>query len=223
MVLHPPGLLIDLVVQALAEAIPQRAAAASYGDSMVIFIGGVNPETKQPWLHVEPTVGGWGAWSGSDGQDALINNVNGSLKDMPIEVLETKFPVRIHKYRYRTDSCGHGEFRGGVGVEREFELLSDAVVTTWFERSETPAWGLSGGAPATGPDVIIDVGTPDERHVLKGSNMPVKAGAVIRTFTGGGGGFGDPGDRSRAAVEADVEAGVISVETAREVYGIERD
>ena len=108
----PLGLLIDLVVKALSEAVPERAAAASYGDSMVIFLSGVDPESKQPWLHVEPTVGGWGAWDGSDGEDGLINNVNGSLKDMPIEVLETKYPLRLRHYGYRSDSCGHGEFRG---------------------------------------------------------------------------------------------------------------
>ncbi|MEM7273363.1 MAG: hydantoinase B/oxoprolinase family protein [Actinomycetota bacterium] len=217
----PLGLLIDLVVKALSDVIPERAAAASYGDSMVIFVSGVDPETKQPWLHVEPTVGGWGAWNGSDGQDALINNVNGSLKDMPIEVLETKFPLRVRHYGYRTDSSGHGEFRGGVGVSREFELLTDATISTWFERSDTPAWGLAGGGDATGPDVVINPGTENERHALKSANVALKAGDVVRTMTGGGGGFGDPKDRDRDALRTDIATGVISEETARTVYGLE--
>lgn len=216
----PLGLLIDLVVKALSDVIPERAAAASYGDSMVIFLSGVDPETKAPWLHVEPTVGGWGAWNGSDGQDALINNVNGSLKDMPIEVLETKFPLRVRHYQYRTDSAGHGKYRGGVGVTREFELLTDATISTWFERSDTPAWGLAGGRDATGPDVVINPGSENEVHALKSANVTLKKGDVIRTMTGGGGGFGDPEERDRDAVANDVAIGVISEETARSVYGL---
>lgn len=216
----PLGLLIDLVVKALADAVPDRAAAASYGDSMVLYLSGLDPRTNQQWLHVEPTVGGWGAWNGSDGEDALINNVNGSLKDMPIEVLETKYPVRLRHYGFRTDSCGHGEYRGGAGVEREFELLADASLSTWFERSKTPAWGLAGGGSATPPDVIINPGRDNERHALKCANVRLPAGSIIRTMTGGGGGFGEPEDRDRRAVRADIECGVISEQTAREVYGL---
>ena len=219
----PLGLLIDLVVKALSEAVPERAAAASYGDSMVIYLSGTHPDTKQPWLHVEPTVGGWGAWNGSDGEDGLINNVNGSLKDMPIEVLETKYPVRLRHYGYRTDSCGHGRFRGGVGVEREFEILADASMSAWFERSRTPAWGLAGGWTAEPPDIVLNPGRPDESHFLKCANVRLSAGDIIRTKTGGGGGFGDPADRDSSAVRADVADvadGVITPEIARDVYGL---
>ena len=215
----PLGLLIDLIVKALSDVIPERAAAASYGDSMVIFLAGTDEETNAQWLHVEPTVGGWGAWNGSDGQDALINNVNGSLKDMPIEVLETKYPLRVRQYGYRTDSAGHGEYRGGVGVSREFELLGDAFVTTWFERSETPAWGLAGGHTATGPDVVINPGTPEEVHALKASGVALKKGDIVRTMTGGGGGFGDPKNRDADLVARDVAIGAISESVAKSVYG----
>ncbi len=217
----PLGLLIDLVVKALSEAVPERAAAASYGDSMVIYLSGINLESNQPWLHVEPTVGGWGAWDGSDGEDGLINNVNGSLKDMPIEVLETKYPLRLRHYGYRSDSCGHGEFRGGVGVEREFEILEDASMSTWFERSCTPAWGLAGGWTAQPPDVVLNPGRPDERHLLKCANVRLSKGDVVRTKTGGGGGFGEPVARDRDAVRADVADGLISPDVARQVYGLE--
>ena len=216
----PLGLLIDLVVKALVDAVPSRVAAASYGDSMVIYLSGRDPKTKQSWLHVEPTVGGWGAWNGTDGENALINNVNGSLKDMPIEVLETKYPLRLRHYGLRTDSCGHGQYRGGVGVEREFEVLEDTIFTAWFERSKTPAWGLAGGLTATPPDIVINSGMPDERHVLKCTNVALAKGDVVRTKTGGGGGFGDPKDRDSVSVEADIRTGVITKDTAREVYGL---
>ncbi|MFD1047498.1 hydantoinase B/oxoprolinase family protein, partial [Kibdelosporangium lantanae] len=88
------GLLIDLVVKALSAVLPGKAAAASYGDSMIVQFTGVDPRSGKFYVSQEATVGGWGAWEGGDGETCLINNVNGSLRDMPIEVLETLFPVR---------------------------------------------------------------------------------------------------------------------------------
>ena len=111
----PLGLLIDLVVKALSPVMTEQAAAASYGDSMVIGIAGKDPRNGAPFLVYEPTVGGWGAWRGGDGQDALINSVNGSLKDFPIEVPETKYPVYVRRYALRRDSGGPGHGAAATG------------------------------------------------------------------------------------------------------------
>jgi len=216
----PLGLLIDLVVKALAEVLPEQAAGASYGDSMVIGLSGVDPRNGQPWFDLEPTVGGWGAWHGSDGEDALINNVNGSLKDLPIEVLETKFPMRMTEYGIRADSGGPGAWRGGNGVIREYTLDCDrAELFLWFERSRTPGWGLFGGRDATPPVVVVNPGREDERRMLKASRVVLGPGAVIRTMTGGGGGFGGPGGRDPERVEEDVRNRHVTLEHAREAYG----
>ena len=220
----PLGLLIDLVVKALAEVMPEQAAGASYGDSMVIALSGMDPRNGNPWLLYEPTVGGWGAWDGSDGSDGLINNVNGSLKDMAIEVLETKYPVRLEHYGFRTDSGGSGRWRGGTGVVRRYVLDADeAELSLWFERSVTPAWGLLGGADATPPDVIVNPGGPDERHYLKCSRVRVTRGDVVQTMTGGGGGYGDAHERDPEAVRRDVLDGFVSPQAARDVYGANVD
>lgn len=216
----PLGLLIDLVVKALAEVLPEQAAGASYGDSMVIGLSGMDPRNGQPWFDLEPTVGGWGAWQGSDGEDALINNVNGSLKDLPIEVLETKFPIRMTEYGIRADSGGPGKWRGGNGVVREYTLDCDrAELFLWFERSKTPGWGLFGGHDATPPVVVVNPGREDERQMLKASRVVLGLGAVIRTMTGGGGGFGDPRERDPELVEADVRNRHVTPAHARDVYG----
>ena len=215
----PLGLLIDLVVKALSPVMPERAAGASYGDSMVIGIGGKDPRTGGPYLVYEPTVGGWGAWHGGDGQDCLINNVNGSLKDVPIEVAETKYPVYVRRYAARRDSGGAGEWRGGNGVEREYLLEADGTMMLWFERSATPAWGLAGGGDATPPEVVVNEGRPDERSLLKVNGLRLKRGDTVTCRTGGGGGYGDPRRRSRELVEADLLDGAVSPEVARDVYG----
>lgn len=218
----PLGLLIDLVVKALAEVLPERAAGASYGDSMVIGIAGIDHRSGRPYFDLEPTVGGWGAWDGSDGQDGLINNVNGSLKDLPIEVLETKFPIRLTEYGFRTDSGGAGRWRGGNGIVREYTIDSEsAELYLWFERSVTPAWGLFGGIDATPPEVVINPGRDDERRMLKCSREPLVRGDVVRAMTGGGGGFGDPRERDRELIRDDVLDRHLSRTAARERYGVD--
>lgn len=215
------GLLIDMVSRALAPAMPSRVAAASHGDSMIITGAGFDPRVGRDWVSMEATLGGWGAWKGSDGESALINNVNGSLKDFPIEMVETKWPMRIREYRIRPDSGGAGRWRGGNGVLREYEFLSAASVGLWFERSVTPAWGLFGGRDATGPEVVINPGTAQEQRALKANAMPLKAGDVVRISIGGGGGYGDPAERSREAIEYDLANGFITPERARADYGYE--
>lgn len=213
------GLLIDLVAKALAPAMPGRVVAASHGDSMIITTAGFDPRTSRNWVTMEATLGGWGAWEGSDGESALINSVNGSLQDLPIEMVETKYPFRIAEYKIRQDSGAPGKWRGGNGVTRTYEFLTDCVVGLWFERSQTPPWGLFGGADATGPEVTINPGADQEEHALKANARPVKQGDLIRLSVSGGGGYGDPAERDPEAIRYDLENGYISAAFAAEHYG----
>ncbi|MGW0197738.1 hydantoinase B/oxoprolinase family protein [Nonomuraea sp. NPDC003201] len=204
------GLLIDLVVKALAPVLPDKAAAASYGDSMIVQFTGTDPRTGKLYVSQEATVGGWGAWDGGDGETCLINNVNGALRDMPIEVLETLFPVRVRRYEIRPDTGGAGQWRGGNGVVREYEFCGDTSLSLWFERSVTPAWGLAGGEPGVPPRVTLNPGTPDSREMLKVNALPVTAGDVLRCESGGGGGYGPPARRSHTATATDLSQGLIT-------------
>lgn len=218
------GLLIDLIPRALASVLPQKVASAHYGDSMVIYVAGVDPRKgNAPYLAVEPTTGGWGAYHDGDGQDALINNVNGGFKDLPVEVYENKYPVVLRRYGLRTDTGGAGRTRGGTGIYREYHLDAPATIYLWFERSVTPAWGLFGGKQAVPPDVIINPGRADERHMLKVNALALKVGDVIRTQTGGGGGYGSPWERDPQRVRADVVDGYISRAGAERDYGVVLD
>ena len=216
------GLLIDLVVKALAPVIPDLAAGASYGDSMVFGAAGVDPRNGALFFHLEPTVGGWGAWNGSDGEGSLINNVNGAMKDFPVEILETKVPLRVRRYSIRPDSGGAGQWRGGNGVVREFELLCDeTTIYLWWERSLTPAWGIYGGQAGAPPEVVINPGRDDERRQFNSAGITLKCGDIVRGSTGGGGGYGDPATRDRTAIEEDIANGDLTVEAARRLYGYE--
>ena len=218
------GLLIDLVVKALAPVLPDQVAAAHFGDSMVMFLSGRDPRHgDQPFLYVMPHAGGWGGFEGGDGEDGLINNVNGGFKDYPVEVFEVKHPAMIRGYGFRPDTGGPGKFRGGCGIYRTFEVEPEARLYLWFERSVTPAWGLFGGRDAVGPDVVINPGKPDERHMLKANAHVLEPGSAVELLTGGGGGFGDPRQRDPEQVRSDVLDGYVTREAAERDYGVELD
>jgi N-methylhydantoinase B len=218
------GLLIDLVVKSLEEAAPDIVAGAHYGDSMVLYFSGVNPRNGQAFLSVEATVGGWGAFSSNDGQDALINCVNGDFKNLPVEVFETNYPVKVTQYAIRPDSAGPGEYRGGDGVVREYQVMADGIsLYSWFERYKSPAWGVCGGKTGQPPNIIVT--TPEgeryeDQEMLKSSNFPLPKGTLVTCLTGGGGGYGDPYHRAPERVLYDLQEGYISREHAEKEYGV---
>lgn len=213
------GLVIDLVVKALAPAVPDRAAAAGYGDSMIVQFTGTDPRSGKLFVSQEATVGGWGAWEASDGESCLINNVNGSLRDMPVEVLETLFPVRVEEYAIRPDSAGAGRTRGGNGVVRQYRFAADQQLSLWWERSVTPAWGIFGGTAGAAPQVTLNPGRDGRRSLLKVNALQVREGDVLRCESGGGGGYGPAGERAAEAVAEDVRQGLLTAGHAETVYG----
>lgn len=214
------GLLIDLIIKALSPVLKNESAAAHYGDSMVINLSGTNEKNNEFYLSVEPTAGGWGAFNNGDGQSGLINNVNGDFKNMPIEIFEDKYPVKINSYKLRNNSGGHGKNRGGLGIEREYEILSNkSNLSLWFERSETPAWGLFGGGSGEKPEVLVTKDDSQE-SMLKVNALSLSKGNKVLVKTGGGGGFGAPHERERSKVLNDVLNQYIDKNVARDVYGV---
>lgn len=213
------GLLADLMISCLSEAMPEKATAAHYGDSMVAAFFDMDPEKGQ-WIAVEPTAGGWGGTVGADGESALINLVNGGFRNIPAEVYETKFPVRVEEFALRPDSGGPGRWRGGCGVIRSYRLLDDCHGALWFERSKTPAWGLAGGNSGAGPanEIIYPDGKRETPLKMRAKRFP--KGTLVITRTGGGGGYGDPRARPFEDVRYDVICGLVSPEQAEARYGV---
>lgn len=215
------GLLIDLIIKALAPVMPKEAAAAHYGDSNVILFSGIDSRTGKQFGICEATAGGWGAFEDGDGQNGMINVVNGDLKNWGVEFVESKYPIRILSYGVRPDSEGAGKFRGGMGLERTYRVENEdgCNLMLWVERSKTTAWGLFGGLPAKAPDVVINPGTEEEKHYLKTNMLPLKKGDIVKISTGGGGGYGNPKERQKELIEKDIVNGYLSKKRAEEIYG----
>jgi len=215
------GLLIDLVVKALSPAVPEKAAGAHYGDSLVISLAGNDKRNNDEfYLMMEPTTGGWGAYDGGDGADSLINCVNGSFKDIPMEVFESKYPLRLLSYGIRQDSGGVGKFRGGNGTYRKYLVPDEASLFLWFERSKTTAWGLFEGGSGLAPNVVVEEPGEEPVEYLKINGVMLKPGTVITSYSGGGGGYGKACERDPELVRQDVIDRQVSVEHARDAYGV---
>jgi N-methylhydantoinase B len=214
-------LLMDLIVRAFAPVLPARVCAGQFGDALTI-VTGTRPDTGARFVLAEAHAGGWGAAPDHDGADGVIDLTNGRLRNMPIEILETKYPIRVLEYGYRSDSGGAGRNRGGCGVVRRYLLGSDAEIYYWLDRNITPAWGLFGGRPGQTSEAHI-LGSVGDLRTLKVNRLPVKAGDEFVLLTGGGGGYGDPRDRPVALVRTDVEDGFLSAAVAAEHYPHARD
>ncbi|WP_027415125.1 hydantoinase B/oxoprolinase family protein [Aneurinibacillus terranovensis] len=216
----PLGILIDLIIKALSPVMKDQCAAAHYGDSMVITFTGLDPKTQSPFLNVEATAGGWGAFAANDGESGLINNVNGDFKNLPIEVIESKYPLKVFHYGFRQDTGGPGANRGGLGITKGYQVRAkQAAVSLWFDRSKTTAWGLFGGKSAAAPEVIIE-GDGKEEQLLKVNAKPLKYNDRVTAMSGGGGGYGHPFDRDPGQVLEDVIDQYISKKAALQQYGV---
>tara|TARA_Y100001970_G_C14241877_1_gene865442 strand:- start:478 stop:2202 length:1725 start_codon:yes stop_codon:yes gene_type:complete len=214
------GLLIDAFVKALAPVLKDKVASAHYGDSMIIAISGKDSKTQIPWITLEAETGGWGGFQNGDGADALINNVNGGFRDIPIEITETKFPLQIKNYGIRNDTGGAGKSRGGCGMYREFTMMKDSNLSLWWERSKTPAWGLFGGKTGHIPNVKIKHSNGKIENKLKVNAQPLKKGSTVTGYSGGGGGFGNPLLRDPKKVLTDVMNRYVSINNAKNLYGV---
>lgn len=181
--------IVDLVLGALAQAIPEQIPAASQGTMNNTTIGGVDPRTGQPFSYYETLAGGCGAGSMQDGASAVHSHMTNTL-NTPVEALEYAYPFRVTEYAVRSDSGGVGRQRGGNGLIREIELLVDAEVTILAERRSRGAYGLAGGAAGCpGRNLVIGKGGEEVRPGKFSSHL--KHGESLRIETPGGGGFGD--------------------------------
>src|SRR5438105_4599590 len=136
--------IVDVLLRALAQAVPDRIPAAAAGTMDNLTIGGLDPRTGEPFAYYETIAGGMGARPGKPGVSGVHTHMTNSL-NTPAEALEYSYPLRVRRYSLRPNSGGKGQYPGGDGIVREIEVLTDAEVTLLAERRTRGPWGLSGG------------------------------------------------------------------------------
>jgi N-methylhydantoinase B len=213
-------MLIDLVIRALGEAVPDRVAAGHYGTFSTLSYAGRHPDTGMLWQCYDSGFGGWGALADMDGPGPFRTMCHGDTRLIPIETHEASYPFMVESFSLRADSGGPGTFRGGLGLERRYLILAPCRISTRFERTVSPAWGMHGGGDGRPGDVLIERADGTTQVALKETLM-LAAGDRVRIHTGGGGGYGDPRQRDRDRVRADLMRGYVSQQAACEVYGFD--
>jgi len=181
--------IVDVLLRALAQAIPNHIPAAASGTMNNLTIGGIDPHTSEPFAYYETIAGGMGARPGKPGVSGVHTHMTNSL-NTPAEALEYAYPLRVLRYSLRPGSGGRGEFRGGDGIVREIEVLTDCEVTMLADRRSRGPWGLAGGAGgAPGKTSITRQDGSIETMPAKFSTR-LRKGERIAIETPGGGGWG---------------------------------
>ena len=207
---------IDAVCKAFLKAMPDRVPAGSNGAMNQITFGGKYPSGERRFAYYETNGGGFGARPDKDGMDGVHSVSN--TKNTPIEELELNYPIFMRRYALRENSEGAGKYRGGLGIIREFEFLTDVSFATVSDRQKFRPWGIAGGGEALGTEYSLLSG--EEKKPVRTKSMgSAKKGEVLSIRTAGGGGYGDPKERSRESIKKDIEDGKISLERAKKVYG----
>lgn len=182
--------IVDVLMRALAKAIPERVPGASAGTMSNLTIGGVDPRTGEAFTYYETAAGGMGARPGMDGISGVQTHMTNSL-NTPIEALEYAYPFRVRRYAYRDGSGGSGEFRGGDGLIREVEMLAPVRLTLLADRRKFRPWGLNGGGEGEAGEAWVVAADGDRESRLPGKcSRQVKQGDAVRLETPGGGGWG---------------------------------
>jgi N-methylhydantoinase B len=211
--------LVDVILEALAHFHPARAIANA-GSSSALGIAWAKPRPGQSSMQYEITGSAYGGGMGHDGATATATHLS-NLHITPIEILESEFPCRITRFALVPDSGGAGQWRGGVSLQREYELLESATVIRRFDKTRFPPNGLAGGAPGSRSRFVIRLGTDEERDTRASGRYEMQAGERFLIQTAGGGGYGDPRRRDRAAIEQDIAEGYVSPDGAARDYGVE--
>lgn len=208
--------IFDTINGAMAQAVPKRAMGA-FTHWANPKIGGVDPATGNRWIMYDLILGGFGGRSWKDGAEALCPVFN--CANVPVEVHETNNPVRIHRLELIPDSGGAGEFRGGCGIRKDVEMLSDnATVVLLGDRHKNAPYGLFGGqSGALARTVLLRDGV--ECDLSSKEVRTLERGDVISFRLAGAGGYGDPHARDPQAVQADITDGLVSPASATAAYG----
>ncbi len=187
--------ITDVLLKALAKAIPDRIPAAAAGTMNNLTIGGIDPRSGEPFAYYETIAGGMGARPNKDGVSGVHTHMTNSL-NTPAEALEYAYPVRLRRYSLRPESGGHGLHTGGDGIVREIEVLTDSQVTLLADRRSRGPYGLAGGSDgARGRTVVVHLDGSEEELAGKCS-VRLRSGERVRVESPGGGGWGAPSKTS---------------------------
>jgi N-methylhydantoinase B len=213
---------LDTTWKALAPVFPEYLGAGHMLSVCAVILSGLHHKSGQPFLIVEPTGGGWGASRGKDGEVGQFCVGDGETYNVPVEMAEIRYGIRIDEYSLHTDGKGAGEYRGGSGAVRSYRALTDGqMFSASFGRNKFPAWGADGGED--GSYNYFEFHRADgtvEGPMGIAARIILNKDDVARMVTCTGGGYGPPKKRDPERVANDVKNGYITIAQAEADYGV---
>jgi len=212
----------DLIWKALAEHLPDRLTAGHVLSVCAFILSAKHPETQEDVILVQPLVGGWGAMKERDGLNGQFSVADGETYNIPVEIQEARYGVRVKQYALHNEDGGEGRQRGGKGVYLDYEVLCDeAHFSGSFGRCKFPPWGAAGGAKGS-PNYVelfrANAAGGNREVYGKPSQVRMKKGDIVRCVTATGGGWGDPLERSEEALRDDLKNGYVTPAQAARFY-----
>ncbi|MBT5265276.1 MAG: hydantoinase B/oxoprolinase family protein [Rhodospirillaceae bacterium] len=210
--------IVNAVMGAFAQALPDRVPAAYYGVSYTYALNAIEADgSRQVYFELE--CGGWGGHPEADGASGFSCGFH-NISNAPVEMLENGYPVTFQEYGLAPDTGGAGRMRGGLGLVRSFRVDSTTgMFVANLDRFRFPPYGLAGGEPGASGRLTVTKPDGEVLELASKAEVGVVKGDIIRLQTSGGGGHGLPANRSPQAIESDVENGYITRTKAREIYG----
>jgi N-methylhydantoinase B len=215
--------VVDIVIGALAEALPDRVIGAANGANTSAVFSGRDPRSGKPYVYLETLGGGMGARASKDGKDGVQVNIT-NTSNLPVEAIEQEYPLRVEGYELIEDSGGAGRHRGGLGIRRILRPVGhDCVFSGVGERFRHQPWGVFGGLPGAAGAFYLDrAEAPRESLPPKASDVRLTPEMAIVIETPGAGGYGAPSDRTQAARDEDRRSGKFSADFMGRAYDGQR-
>jgi N-methylhydantoinase B len=211
--------VIDAVIKAMELALPDRVPGGHFGTHSGIRFHGRRVDGSFFDSH-DSGHGGWGACATHDGAGPFRTMAHGDTRIIPLELQEAALPIRIEEFSLREDSGGAGKFRGGLGFRKTYRMLAGCSLQTNLDRTKFPPWGVQGGKEAQPGRFLLERSGDAPRDISKEKGMTLKPGDRVCCETGGGGGYGDPRERSVDLIQRDLDRGYVTAAAARHDYAV---
>lgn len=216
--------IVDVVLGALTEALPEASVGAANGANTVAQFSGIDPVTKQPYVYLETLGGGFGGRATKDGKDAVQVHIT-NTSNLPVEAIEMEYPLLVEGYGVIEDSGGAGTFRGGLGLRRIVRPVGHTCLFTGAgERFRHKPWGVFGGKGGRPGRYLLRT---DDGTQLRLDNKPrgvsVTPNQTVEVETPGAGGYGPPARRDRDNLREDLRSGKFSAASLKAHYGFDPD
>jgi N-methylhydantoinase B len=214
--------VVDVLIGALAQALPEQAVGAANGANVTAVFYGHDPRHNRPYVYLETLGGGFGGRFTKDGKDGVQVHIT-NTSNLPVEAIEAEYPLFVESYGLIDDSGGAGKYRGGMGIRRVIRPVGhETVFSGMGERFVHHPWGIFGGHPgATGRFSVTGPTHNDETLPDKPNNVPLGPDDAVVIETPGAGGYGEPSERDKETLAADFRSGKFSAAYLKEHYGFE--